>query len=260
MDGNVRPDQRKERPFEAWAPHRYNGRVRTLNSATALALVIALALLASSCGGGGDQGPTSTTTTTAASTTTHSDSVPRQTKQPHREKPGDHQREPAPRRGSNKAAVQSAVSGTKPARLDPSERQVAEVVREYVTALDSRDGERVCALFGPGALDTVRFPRDRGDCAPSVQASVGYRDPRGFPVYEDSRVARIRSVAIDGSEARVVATLVTHFAGNREPSIEDDVVYAQQRGGRWLIAQPSAALYRAIGEGDIPPSVLAPPQ
>ncbi len=156
--------------------------------------------------------------------------------------------------------MQNAVSQTKPARLDPAERQVASVVRGYVAALDTRDGERVCALFLPGALDKVRLPRDRGDCAPSVQASIGYRDPRGFPVYEHSRVARIRSVAIDGSEARIVATMVTRFAGNREPSIEDDVVYTQQRGGRWLIAQPSAALYRAIGEGDIPPSVLAPPQ
>ena len=64
---------------------------------------------------------------------------------------------------------------------------------------------------------------------------------------------------IDGSEARVVATTVTHFAGNREPSVEDDLIYLQSQGGRWLIAQPSATLYRAIGVGDIPPEVLAPP-
>jgi hypothetical protein len=100
-----------------------------------------------------------------------------------------------------------------------------------------------------------------------LSASIGYRDPRGFPVYDRSRIARIASVTVDGSEAsnhsganaRVVATTVTHFAGNREPSVEDDLVYLQNEDGQWLIVKPSAALYRAIGVGDIPPQVLAPP-
>jgi hypothetical protein len=78
-------------------------------------------------------------------------------------------------------------------------------------------------------------------------------------VYKGSRVARIASVTIDGSTARTVATTVTQFAGDREPSIEDDVVYLERRGERWLIAKPSATFYRAIGAGNIPPSVLAPP-
>jgi hypothetical protein len=151
------------------------------------------------------------------------------------------------------------VSETKPARLDPAQRRAAAVVGDYVEALDSRDGGRACSLFLPGALRKVEFPRERGDCAASLGSSIGYRDPRGFPVYEGSRVARIASVTIDGADARVVATVVTDFAGNREPSIEDDVVYLHQRGGRWLIVKPSAALYRAIGVGDIPPTVLAPP-
>ena len=52
---------------------------------------------------------------------------------------------------------------------------------------------------------------------------------------------------------------MTRFADNREPSVEDDVVYLRRQGGRWLIAKPSATLYRAIGVGNIPPQVLAPP-
>ena len=139
------------------------------------------------------------------------------------------------------------------------QRQVAVVVRRYVDALDARDGEAVCSLFVPGALDGVRLPRERGDCGASLTASIGYRDPRGFPVYAGSRVARIASVKTADGTARTVATTVTQFAGNREPSIEDDVVYLVRRGGRWLIAKPSATFYRAIGTGDIPPSVLAPP-
>ena len=133
------------------------------------------------------------------------------------------------------------------------------MVRAYTAALNARDGGRVCRLFVPGALAQVDFPRDRGSCDASLSASIGYRDPRGFPVYERSRIGRIPSVTVDGSEARVVATTVTHFAGNREPSVEDDLVYLRNEGERWLIVKPSATLYRAIGVGDIPPQVLAPP-
>jgi ketosteroid isomerase-like protein len=151
------------------------------------------------------------------------------------------------------------VHQSKPARLDQAQRAAARVVRDYVAALNAGDGGRVCRLFVPGALSAVRLPHERGGCAPSLSASIGYRDPRGFPVYRRSRVARIRSVAIDGGSAKAVATIVTRFAGNREPSIEDDIVYLRYGDGRWLIAKPSATLYRAIGTGNIPPSVLAPP-
>jgi hypothetical protein len=258
LDGTVRRDRRNERRFEAAAPRRYNGPVRRGTFATTLALVVAAALGASSCGGGGDQTPPSTSVASTTSSTGSDGGSHRAPPPKSNDQGGD--RKPAPRKGSNRAEVRQIVRQTKAARLDAAERRVAAVVRAYVAALDSRNGERVCSLFVPGALDAVRFPQDRADCASSVEASIGYRDPRGFPVYEGSRVARIRSVAIEGTDARVVATDVTRFAGNREPSIEDDVVYARQRAGQWLIAKPSAALYRAIGVGNIPPTVLAPPK
>jgi hypothetical protein len=174
-----------------------------------------------------------------------------------RDEPPREPRRPDPQR--TRAAVQEAVRSSPAPRLDPEQREVARVVRAYLAALNARDGERACALFVPGALSAVDFPRDRGGCAPSLSASIGYRDPRGFPVYERSRIGRIPSVTIDGTEARLVATTVTHFAGNREPSVEDDLVYLRNEGGRWLIVKPSSTLYRAIGVGDIPPEVLAPP-
>lgn len=166
-----------------------------------------------------------------------------------------------------RAAVQEAVRSSPAPRLDPGQREVARVVRAYVAGLNARDGERVCGLFLPGALAEVDFPRDRESCAASLSASIGYRDPRGFPVYDRSRIGRIPSVTVDGSEAgnrsganaRVVATTVTHFADSREPSVEDDLVYLRNEDGRWLIVKPSATFYRALGVGDIPPQVLAPP-
>jgi hypothetical protein len=197
-------------------------------------------------GGGGDDGERSAR---EQSSTRHHPS----TRHPSRES-GESRR-----RDRTREAVRRAVSESSAARLDPRQRQVARVVRSYVAALSARDGARACALFVPGGLSEIDFPRQREGCASSLAASIGYRDPRGFPVYERSRIARIRSVSIDGTEARVTATTVTRFADRREPSVEDDVVYLAREEGPWLIVKPSVALYRAIGAGDIPPQVLAPP-
>jgi hypothetical protein len=143
--------------------------------------------------------------------------------------------------------------------LTPDERAAVRAVRSYVDALDARDGEAVCALVAPGELDAVELPETRGDCAASLTASIGYRDPRGLPVWKTARVVAVPSVDVEGDGAKVVATTVTEFADRDEPSIEDDVVYLVRSGDEWLIAKPSSTLYRAIGVADVPPSVLAPP-
>jgi hypothetical protein len=158
-----------------------------------------------------------------------------------------------------RVAVRRAIAASEVEPLDPAERPLASQVREYVRAVSAGDGERICSLFVPGGLASVDFPRDRGSCAASLDASIGYADPRGFPVYDRSRIGRIGSGQIDGSEGRVVATIVTHFADDREPSVEDDLIYMEERGGRWRIAKPSALIYRAIGAPDVPPQALTPP-
>ena len=96
------------------------------------------------------------------------------------------------------ADVQEAVRSSPDPRLDPEQRQIARVVRAYVAALNGHDAAAACGLFVPGALAEVEFPRDRGTCEASLATSIGYRDPRGFPVYDRSRIGRIPSVAIDG--------------------------------------------------------------
>jgi hypothetical protein len=150
--------------------------------------------------------------------------------------------------------------GTQGSRKPESEEAVvARVIRDYVHALDDRNGERACALFVPGAIDEVDLPRDRGGCGASLSASIGYRDPRGLPVWKTARVSEVLSVEVDGDAAKVVATTITLFADRDEPSIEDDVVYLVRRDGGWLLAKPSSILYRAVGIADIPPSVLAAP-
>lgn len=154
--------------------------------------------------------------------------------------------------------VAEGPSGPPPA-TDP-ERAAAATMRAYVAALDARDGDRVCSLFVPGALDRLDFPRARGTCAASVEASLGYRDPRGLPVWRSSEVTEAISARVEGAEARVVATIFTRYAGVREPSIEDDIAYLRADGPRWLIVKPTATIYRAVGIAEIPPSVIAPPE
>jgi hypothetical protein len=152
-----------------------------------------------------------------------------------------------------------AESGSADPRLTAAERAAARAVRAYVAAIDARDGARLCDLMAPGALEEIELPRERGGCAESLSTSIGYRDPRGLPVFEQARFAELRSLRIDGDEAKAVATVVTIFADRTEPSIEDDVIHLERAGERWTVAKPSATLYRAVGIADVPPTVLAPP-
>ncbi len=146
-------------------------------------------------------------------------------------------------------------------RIKALERSAVRTVRRYIAALDAKNGGQLCGLFAPGALNEVELPRKRGDCASSLAASIGYRDPRGLPVWEaaELRNARVSELADDGRSATVIATVGTRFADRRQVSIEDDVIYLVRRDRSWAIAKPSATLYRAVGIADIPPSVLAPP-
>ncbi|MGH2953075.1 MAG: hypothetical protein ACRDK9_03505 [Solirubrobacterales bacterium] len=155
--------------------------------------------------------------------------------------------------------TQDTATDPAPPPRDPDEREVAQVVRTYLLGLDAGDGERVCSALAPGAIDEIELPESGGDCAASLSDSIGYRDPRGVPVFEGLKLAGIRAIEIEADSARARATTVTTFADRKEPSIEDDLVYLTRAGVGWRIAKPSAALYRAIGTADVPPSVLAPP-
>lgn len=171
--------------------------------------------------------------------------------------PADRKDRPDPDPDPHPDEVAEGPSG--PAPAGEPERAAAATMRAYVAALDAGNGERACSLFAPGALDRLDFPRERGTCAASVEASLGYRDPRGLPVWRSSEVTDAISAEVDGAEARVVATIFTRYAGVREPSIEDDIAYLRAAGPRWLIVKPTATIYRAVGIAEIPPSVIAPP-
>jgi hypothetical protein len=152
-----------------------------------------------------------------------------------------------------------AGSATEDPRTNALERAAARTVRTYVDALNARDGKAVCELFAPGAIETVELPVTRGSCEASLSASIGYRDPRGLPVWEGTEITALK-VELNGGSAKAVADVVTEFADRDEPSIETDIVYLTRRGPSWLLAKPSTTLYRAVGIADVPVTVLAPPK
>ena len=154
-------------------------------------------------------------------------------------------------------AQEEGPSGPAPSS-DP-EREASAAVTDFVAALDERNGDAVCSAFAPDSLAGVRFPKPAGSCAETMERSLGYRDPRGLPVWRDSRPTGDISARIDGDAARVTATIVTRYRGQRETTVEDDVLYLRNLDGRWLLLKPSATFYRAIGVGDIPLDAFRPP-
>ncbi len=163
-----------------------------------------------------------------------------------------------PAGGGDQSSGPAEGAGGDP-RLEALGREAERTVRAFVAALDAGDGARACALLAPGAIEQVELPRARGDCAASLEASIGYRDPRGMPVWQGAEVSALKTAELGPERATLVATVATTFADRDEISIEDDVVYLLRGAGGWLIAKPSSTLYRAVGIADVPPSVLSPP-
>lgn len=184
--------------------------------------------------------------------------------EPAKPAPADTER-PAPEREPTEDAT---VAEPDAERVLPAEREKADAAddavaayRTYVEAINERDGEALCELLTPRAAAQLRPPVDRGSCGESLSASIGYEDPRGYPVWERTALNGIESVSVgdDPGTVRLTAATLTEFEDRDEPSVESDVAYLELSGGEWRLAQPTAAIYRAIGRPELPPSVIAPP-
>ena len=223
-----------------------------LRRPTALALV-ALALLVAGCGE--EEGTTAAaegTTTTTAPVTTAPDSPDPEGRGEGRDgkpRPDEPAKEAKPEPKPSEADKQSAAD------------EATAAYTNYIEAIEAKDGEALCALLPPGVEREIEAPVQRGDCAATLSASIGYEDPRGFPVWTGTTLNSVQRAAIgnDPSTARLTAMIVTEFEG-REPSVESDIAYLELAAGRWRLAQPTGALYRAIGNPELPPEVIAPPQ
>jgi hypothetical protein len=166
---------------------------------------------------------------------------------------------PAPTASGEPDGTGPAESATSDPRVNELERTAAQTVRDYLKAINAKDGAAVCDLLAPEALDEIELPVERGDCAASLDASIGYRDPHGIPWKHSALYVMGASEVQNGATAKVVATVRTDFADRDEPSFEDNIFYLQRSGTKWVLTKPSATLYRAVGAPDVPLEALSPP-
>jgi hypothetical protein len=174
--------------------------------------------------------------------------------------------------GGGHPTTGSAASVAQPAPAGPAARPqasgdvpdadrvaVTAAVQDYVNSLDRHDAAGVCALFAPGALDLSALPRRQGGCVASLGASIGVPPRGGAPAWRNTELLRLETKTLGEERTRVTATVTHHFSDRKYVSVEDDVIYLERVGGRWLLAQPSGTFYRAVGYPEPPLKSLAPP-
>jgi hypothetical protein len=159
--------------------------------------------------------------------------------------PVDTAEEEAEGPAATEASPESPAEGPETTgELEGADRSAAEgAVRSYVTALDRHDAARVCKLI------------EQGGCG----ASIGSRPAGGGPAWRRTEIVEMKPEALGDDRARVTTTVTHHFSDRKYVSVEDDVIYLEKSGGRWLLAQPSATYYRAVGYAQPPLRAFAPP-
>jgi hypothetical protein len=142
---------------------------------------------------------------------------------------------------------------------DADSAAVSAVIRSYIAALDRRDAASVCSLIAPDGLPVGDLPKRRGGCRPSLRASIGTRPADGGPAWRRTEIVELKPEALGDNRARVTTTVTHHFSDRNYVSVEDDVIYLERSGARWLLAKPSATLYRAVGYAQPPLRAFSPP-
>jgi hypothetical protein len=222
----------------------------------------AVGLVLAGCGGGGtDHGTTGAVTSASTRgeptvTTKVEGKLP-----PGAVGPVDTAEEAAEGPAATEASPESPAAGPQSTGdlSDADRTAVTAVVTTYIAALDHHDGPGVCARFEPGALPLGDLPRRRGGCRSSLQASIGVRPGDGGPAWRRTEIVELKPEDLGNDRARVTATVTHHFSVRKYVSVEEDVIYLQRVGGRWLLAKPSATLYRAVGYAQPPLRAFSPP-
>jgi hypothetical protein len=229
---------------------------------TGAILMALLALALSGCGGGsGDEEGTAQVTppptvTAAGGNETH-EHPPGAVGSDHAHDDQEEGLGPAATEASPEAEAEGPeASGDLP---DQDAAAVSAVVREYIAALNRHAAARVCALLAPGALDPGELPTRRGGCRPSLRASIGTEPRGGGPAWRRTSLGEMNTQALGDDRARVTATVTSRFSDRNYVSVEDDVVYLERAGGRWLLAKPSGTFYRAVGYPEPPLHAFTPP-
>jgi len=176
--------------------------------------------------------------------------------------PTDTAEEQAEGPAATEASPEASANGpASEGELGSGDRSAVErVVADYISALDRHDAAHACAVFEPGALDLAVLPKRIGRCRSSLAASIGTRPRSGGPAWRRTALVEMKTEDLGSGRARVSATVTHRFSDRKYVSVEDDVIYLEKLGGSWLLAQPSATLYRAVGYAQPPLRAFAPPQ
>jgi hypothetical protein len=226
-------------------------------------LLALLGLSLAGCGGGSGSDDTTAGSTAGAPTATTSGAggVATGKLPPGAVGPVDTHEEAQEGPAATEASPEAPAHGPKVSgELSGQERTAAATtVSDYIRALDRHDGARVCALLVGGSLDLGLLPARRGGCVPSVRASIGARPRGGAPAWRKTSLVEVKPEDLGAGRARVSATVTHHFADRKYVSVEDDVIYLERVGERWLVAKPSGTFYRAVGYPEPPLSAFEPP-
>jgi hypothetical protein len=224
--------------------------------------IVAAALALAGCGGsgGGDDATRPTMGPGGAPTTTGNETVTGRLP-PGAVGPFDTAEENAEGPAATEASPEAPANGPQStgAVPDADRSAVTAAVRDYVAALDQHDAARVCALIAPGAIPMGDLSVRHGGCRSSLRASIGSRPADGGPAWRRTEIAEMKPEALSDDRARVTTTVTHRFSDRKYVSVEDDVIYLERIGGRWLIAKPSATFYRAVGFAQPPLRAFAPP-
>lgn len=209
-------------------------------------------LIAAGCGEE-DGGTTPATTQPEATTAVKAESA---------DEPAEPAGEKAEKQGSAGAGGGSAGRGI----TDRVAVAAAESsYRDYVDAINALDGTRLCSLLNPSFQNELELPAPRGSCPERLTASLGYADPSGAPVWKATELSGIESAILgEGGRVQLSASITTHFADRGEPSIESDIAFLEPvdpgRNPDYRLMKAPGSLWRAVGQPDIPPSVVTPPE
>jgi hypothetical protein len=220
----------------------------------------AVGLLLGGCGGGGGEKGTAASKTGVPTVTAPSGEATGKLP-PGSVEPPDTQEEQAEGPGAAEASPEAPAEGpSSSGELSGEDRTTAvAAVRDYISALDRHDAARVCALLARGSLDLSRLPKRRGGCRSSLRASIGTRPRGGAPAWRKTTVVEVTPEDLGDGRARMRTTVTHHFSDRKYVSVEDDVIYLERVGPRWLLAKPSGTLYRAVGYPEPPLVAFTPP-
>lgn len=168
--------------------------------------------------------------------------------------------------GTPKIAGEDGTPGGDPGGVAAADEANVETARRtyarYVAAINDRDGAELCKLLDPDFTDALELPVKGGDCARQLSRSIGYRDPRGTPVWEETFLSGTESALLRrGENIQLSTAIVTKFRNSSEASVESDIAYLYPTpGGGYILAKAPGSLWRAVGKPDVPPSVITPPK